>query len=170
MPLNTNGEQLIRANLEQARQGNKPRPATVGRLTDKQLARLNEERAKRQRAPMDADVIFVGLHIYERRILFDGYSVDDVVLQIVSAMDADSIIRMSQKMTALQSCKKRDDGYGNQVTDEAVLECTGKYPRPELYSVIPKGDDLKPGSKQEGKEKGRDNATPSFETLTNSLG
>ena len=128
LPLNADGERLIRANLEQARQGGKPRPATVGRLTDKQLAKLNEERAKRKRDPMDADVVFVGLHIYERRIVFDGFSVDDVVLQIVGAMDGDSIIRMSQKMTALQSCRKREDGYGNQVTDEAVLECTGKDP------------------------------------------
>ncbi len=118
---------------------------------------------------MQAEVVFVGRHIYERRILFDGYSIDDVVLQIVSAMADSAVIRMSQKMTALQSTQKRSDGYGNDVTDEAVLECTGKYPRPELYSVIPKGDDIKPGPQQQT-EKGRDEATPSVEVLTNPPG
>jgi hypothetical protein len=173
MPLTNEGERLIRANLEQASHGKKPKLVTVGYLTDKQLARLNEERAKRHHDPMKADVVFVGMHIHQRRVIFDGYSIDDVIAQIVSAMSAESIIRMTPKMTAIQSRKKRDDNYGNMVLDEAVLECTGKYPMPELYSVIPKGDDIKPGDKaaaDQAAEKGHPEATLSFESLTNPPG
>ena len=46
--------------------------------------------------------------------------------------------------TALINNTPRNDGYGNQVNDLAVLELTSRKPRAELYSVIPKGDDNKP--------------------------
>jgi hypothetical protein len=47
----------------------------------------------------------------------------------------------------MQNPNARDDGYGNQVFDRAVFEMTAKKPRAELYSVIPKGDKLKPNKK-----------------------
>jgi len=93
---------------------------------------------------MRADIMFLGTHIFHRRITEDGYSVDDVLRQIISALDVSAQIRVTPKMTILQSQIPRDDGYGNRVTDEAVFECTGKYPFPDLYSVIPKGDRIKP--------------------------
>ncbi len=93
---------------------------------------------------MGANVVFVGQHIYNSRIRQDGYSVDDVIAQINSAMDASSVFHANPKMNSLVSDKARDDGYGNAVYDEAVFECTVRYPRPELLSVIPKGDKIKP--------------------------
>lgn len=144
MPLYPNGEHQIRKNLGKVSKGITPYPVKVGRLTDVQLAELNNERSNRKMKPMKAEIVFVGKHMYERRVLVDGYSIDDVIEQIMSALDEKSVVRMSPKMTAIQSSRLRNDGYGNQVLDEAVLECTMKYPKPELYSVIPKGDNIKP--------------------------
>ena len=144
MPLYPNGEHQIRKNLGKVSKGITPYPVKVGKLTDAQLADLNNERSNRKMKPMKGEIVFVGRHMYERRVLADGYSIDDVVKQIVSALDEKSVVRMSPKMTAIQSSQLREDEYGNKVRDEAVLECTMKYPKPELYSVIPKGDDIKP--------------------------
>jgi hypothetical protein len=72
-----------------------------------------------------------------------------VIAQIRSALDVDSMVRMTPKMTVLQSQKPREDGFGNRVIDEVVFECTGRFPYPELYSVIPKGDKIKPGKVEE---------------------
>lgn len=47
-------------------------------------------------------------------------------------------------MTALRSTFGRDDGYGNEVFDEAIFELTARKPKAELYSIIPKGDRNKP--------------------------
>ena len=44
-------------------------------------------------------------------------------------------------MTVMQNRCPRQDRYGNcTIRDLAVFECTARHPRPELYSVIPKGD------------------------------
>jgi hypothetical protein len=109
---------------------------------------------------MTNEVLFTGRHIHDRRIVGDGYSSTDVITQIKSAMDADSVIRTTPKMTVLQSIRDTKDGYGNTVRDEAVLECTGRYPHPELYSVIPKGDAIKPETVTDPMtEEGRSEAT-----------
>jgi hypothetical protein len=94
---------------------------------------------------MTGDLVFRGSHIYDRRICDDGYSVSDVIQQILNATSADSIIVFSPKMTVLRSVHPRIDSMGNRVVDEVVLECTGKHPRAEIYGVIPRGDILKPG-------------------------
>lgn len=96
---------------------------------------------------MIAKVVFVGSHVYNSRILQDGYSFDDVIEQIFSAMHETAVFRESPKMSGLVSCVERDDGYGNRVIDNGVLECSMRFPRPELYSVIPKGDQRKPPKK-----------------------
>jgi hypothetical protein len=62
-------------------------------------------------------------------------------------MDDASVFSENPKMSGLVSTKERDDGYGNKILDEAVLECSMRFPRPELYSIIPKGDQKKPPKK-----------------------
>lgn len=57
------------------------------------------------------------------------------------------------KMTALKNSTKRADRYGNSVRDEVVLECSRKYPKAELYSVVPRGDKIKPKDKKEAATK-----------------
>jgi hypothetical protein len=148
MPLNENAEKIIRKNLQYIRNGRKAHAKPIGRLTDVQLAKMNEERAGRGMPPMRPEIMFLGQHIYESRIIKDGYSVDDVIAQIQSAMHESCIFHANPKMNALVSSTPREDGYGNMVTDQAVFECSTRFPKPELYSVIPKGDEIKPPNKK----------------------
>jgi hypothetical protein len=146
MPLYWNAADLIRANFEEIARGNKPKGAEIGRLTGKQLADINQLRAAHvpPLPPMVAEVIFYGRHMYASRVVRDGYTVDDVVDQIVSAMGSAAVFAHNPKMTILQNRTGRADRYGNIVRDLAVLECTVRHPRPELFSVMPKGDAIRP--------------------------
>ena len=49
-----------------------------------------------------------------------------------------SIFRLLRQSCAIPIREWTDNG--NLVHDEAVFECTGRYPYADLYSVIPKGD------------------------------
>jgi hypothetical protein len=157
MPLNENAEKLIRKNLQYIRNGRRARPVVIGHLTEVQLSKMNEERAQRGFPPMHSKVVFVGQHVYDSRITEDGYSVDDVIAQITSAMDECSVFHANPKMNSLVHEAGREDGYGNSVFDEAVFECSVRYPKPELLSVIPKGDRIKPKDAPK-KNMGRANA------------
>jgi hypothetical protein len=97
---------------------------------------------------MDPEVVFLGRHVYTSRALRDGYTIEDIIDQIAGAMDAASVILQSPFMTAMENPNPRADRYGNSVRDRIILECTARYPRPELYSVIPKGDVHKPEKKK----------------------
>ena len=90
--------------------------------------------------PILEEVIFFGSHVYQSRVLQDGYKLEDVVDQVMSAMDAQSVVVTSPRMTTIQNLVPRADRYGNQIRDKAVLECTRRHPRPELFTVVPKGD------------------------------
>ncbi len=147
MPLLANAKDLILKNLLKVHHGRRAKPVVIGSLTDVQLAALNTERQQRGFKPMIAELVFVGNHIYDSRVREDGYSFDDVIAQVYSAMHETAILSHSPKMSGLVSSAKRDDGYGNNVTDNGVLECSMRFPRPELYSVIPKGDYNKPPKK-----------------------
>lgn len=140
MPLNADAVRLIRANLDEAAQGRKPRIVSIGTLTESQLLQINEHRRNRGLNEITGEVVFCGRHVYDSRVSKDGYTVEDVINQIVSAMSADSRLKISPKMTVIENPMARDDGYGSKVNDQAVLECTCRYPKPELYSVIPRGD------------------------------
>src|SRR5215470_3952645 len=97
MPLVDGAERHIRKNLQYIRNGRKAHPKVIARLTDEQLCKLNEERASRAFPPMKAEVVFVGQHIYESRIVKDGYSVDDVVVQIASALSEASVFHVNPR-------------------------------------------------------------------------
>src|SRR5665213_2561838 len=144
MPLSQNAEAFIRANLAAAVSGGKPRAVAIGSLTDVQLKEINSHRRKRGLPEIAAEIVFVGKHVYESRVSRDGYSIEDVILQIENAVSAAARLKITPKMTVIENPNKRDDGYGNKVNDQAVFECTSKFPRAELYSVIPKGDRIKP--------------------------
>lgn len=160
MPLVENAEKLIRKNLKKVRHGRKPALVEIGTLTEKQLSDLNEHRTRRNLQPMNNVLLFHGRHIYERRVENDAYTVPDVIEQIRSAMGDDSVICITPKMTVLRSTHPRDDRYGNVVFDEIVLECTGRHPNSELYSVVPKGDKIKP----QKAIRDRSEATPYLDT------
>lgn len=149
MPLYDNAIYLIEANLRELENGGKVRPVAVGCLTDAQLSIINQERASRS-PPMPeiiGEVLFMGRHAYNSRCIRDGYSIDDLIEQIKSAMAPSSVVRASPGMTTIESDSFRDDGYGNQVRDKIILECTSRHPKAEIFSVIPKGDQIKPKKK-----------------------
>lgn len=62
-------------------------------------------------------------------------------------MSEESEFMLTSKMTVLRNPMRREDGYGAQVHDEAVLECTSKHPNAIVFSVIPKGD-IPPNKRQ----------------------
>ncbi len=145
MPLYDNALYLIRGNLEEIQRGGKARAVPIGRLTHAQHGMVNAHRAAANLPPLeDPEVVFIGQHTYDSRILRDNYTIDDVIGQIASALASDAVVMPHAKMTALESATPREDGYGNRVRDRAVLELTQRKPRAELYSVIPKGDANKP--------------------------
>ena len=146
MPLLDNAEYLIRANLERFSPTTKVRVTgvVIGTLTAEQLDAVNENRRAQDLRLVIAEVLFFGWHSYKSRVIKDGYDIDDVVDQIASAMSPDSKVIADDYMTAIQNPLARADRYGNMVNDRAVLECSARHPRPELFSVMPKGDAIKP--------------------------
>jgi len=145
MPLNPNAADLIRANLEALKNGQRVKAVIIGTLAPVQLAVLNDYRTVELDLPPSVEeIIFIGSHIYQRRIVDDGYTVEDVVDQVISAMDAQSVVVTGMRLTTIQNHTPRADRYGNQIRDMAALVCTSKHPRPELYDLYPKGDFNKP--------------------------
>jgi hypothetical protein len=131
-------------NLERLSGGQKVKLITIGTLTSEQLNALNADHLDRGLNEMIEEVVFLGRHLYKGRILRDRYTIEDVLEQISSAMSHISIMVSSKYMTAMQNQNPRADRYGNKVRDKAVFECSVRHPRPELFSVMPKGDKIKP--------------------------
>jgi hypothetical protein len=152
MPLYPQAIALIRANLEAIRNGQRAKPVAIGRLTDAQLKAINQHRMAHNATlpPIIAEVILIGSHIYQSRITRDGYTIDDVIDQIASAMDSASGLIGNLPMQTIENPAPRKDRYGNQIHDRAVFECMSRHPRPELFSVVPKGDKFRP-PKQKGR-------------------
>jgi hypothetical protein len=146
MPPYPNAQALIRSNLEALQSGQRVKGIAIGTLTAAQLNAINAERAAEGGTlpPILEEVIFFGSHAYRSRVLQDGYTIEDVVDQVMSAMDAQSVVVTSPRMTTIQNLIPRADHYGNQIRDKAVLECTRRHPRAELFTVVPKGDMNKP--------------------------
>ncbi len=132
----------MRINLEKIREGKKPKLISIGTLTPEQLAGINEILATEQLPLISAEVVFIGRHIYQSRIVNDGYTIEDVLDQIFSAMEPTSVIVQTLRARAMENPQARLDRYGKWVHDRAVFECYAKHPRPELYSVVPKGDGI----------------------------
>jgi hypothetical protein len=57
-------------------------------------------------------------------------------------------VLVERRLTAIENPIRRADNYGNLVFDRAVLMFSTKRARPELYSIIPKGDVNSPKSKR----------------------
>jgi hypothetical protein len=116
----------------------------LGEFTEKQWDDINAARRGLRLHEIESrEIVFTGRHLYNSRTK-DGYTVDDIWLQIESALAAAAAVFVNPKMTAVENPHGRPDGYGNTVHDRAVFECTQRKPRAELFSVIPKGDSRKP--------------------------
>jgi hypothetical protein len=130
--------------LKNSKRGNRVQLVTIGTLTDLQFDAINQERKVSGYPSIAAEVVFVGRHIYESRIVRDGYTSEDAIDQIASGMDAAAMVLKTHAMTAMENPNPRADRYGNSVRDRVIFECSARHPRPELFSVVPKGDVIKP--------------------------
>ncbi|NRR32613.1 hypothetical protein HSX11_20805 [Oxalobacteraceae bacterium] len=140
MPLNQNALKLIRANLEVLKKGGRPPFVSIGYLSVEQHQAINDLRQREGRPLLEnPEILFMGRHLYTSRSA-DGYTIDDMLAMIASALSADSIAVPHAKMTGLVNYTHRLDAYGSQVQDLAVFELYAKRPKAELFSVIPKGD------------------------------
>lgn len=147
MPLYPNAITNIRNSLEAIARGEKPPVIAIGELTDTQFNEIRRLQETEGLPPLEEkEILFMGRHNYNSRVR-DGYTIDDIILQIQSALSANSIAQI-YRGTFLISQTPRNDGYGNQVNDKGVLEMTQRKPKCELYSTIPKGDRIKPNSIQ----------------------
>jgi hypothetical protein len=147
MPLYDGALEQIRSNLQSIQRGKKAPLVAIGTLTDTQLKNINEDREHAGYPPIQAEIVFLGQHVFDSRVVGDGYSIEDVVDQIVSGLASSSVVLRKPGMTTMQNQNERPDRYGNKVRDKVVLECSARHPRPELFSVIPKGDRNKPNKK-----------------------
>lgn len=147
MPLYTNAIVLIKANLIAISNGLRAQYQEIGFFTETQFSELNNYQEKLKLPKLESNkILYLGRHHYNRRCNDDGYEINDLILQIISALDETSVIVSSPRMTTMENRTLRNDGYGNSIRDVAVFELSAKKPKAELYSLIPKGDTNKPKS------------------------
>ena len=147
MGLNQDAEHLIRTNLELAarsfglERAARPRQPIVriGELSAAQLAQIYQQRQEEELPPVVAEVLFDGRHMYESRCIEDGYTIDDVIEMVLNAFNDQARVAPGWS-TVLISSTTRVNRAGKTIRDEAVFECHGRLPHPELRSVIPRGD------------------------------
>lgn len=135
---------MLRENLQRLQVGKGPRLVVIGFLTQTQVDEINAKRSTEGLPPISAEVVFVGKHLFNSRVVEDGYSIDDVIDQIESGMAGSSVVASNPARAMIENPVPRADRYGNLVSDRVVFECTGRYPRAELFSVTPKGDKNRP--------------------------
>lgn len=144
MPLYEDAEDKIRSNLIKLQSGDRSPLTAIGCLTNAQFEQMNLRRAKFDLHLLEQnEIIFIGKHLYNSRTK-DGYTIEDMIDQIASALSADSVINIGENWSLIDNMTPRADRYGNAVMDRGVFEMTAKKPRAELFSVIPKGDQNKP--------------------------
>lgn len=148
MPLYHDAKARIATNLQTIAAGGRAGLIALGEFTERQFDDLNAVRRGLGLHEIESrEIVFIGRHLFVSRDK-DGYTIDDMVLQIETALSSVSVVFANPKMTAMNNPQGRADGYGNHVYDRAIFECTQRKPRAELFSVIPKGDDRKPPTKK----------------------
>lgn len=149
MPLHDGIAERIREQLHRIARNDVVPVLDIGYLTYQQLQHVCDCRRKLGLAEVGSPtILYIGRHHYQSRSK-QGYTIDDMILQIQASTSSDCEILIGRKMTVMRAAVPRPDGYGNQVRDEAVLELTRRKPRIELFSVVPKGDTVSPLHKQQ---------------------
>ena len=98
MPLINDAIAILRTSLEMLARGEKPLVVTIGFLTQEQHAAINVYRTGHGLPRLvSAEVVFLGRHLYNSRAINDGYTVDDILDQIESAM-SDTATRLSMRL------------------------------------------------------------------------
>ena len=144
MPLYEGCAELLRHQLNEIRLGKKVKIIGVGTLTAEQHSEICRLRRQFDLPEVESpEIVYLGVHHFDSRSR-QGYTIEDMILQIQASIATESVPFLGAKMTVLRSVMRRADGYGNFVRDEAVFELMRRKPRAELYSVVPKGDKISP--------------------------
>lgn len=140
MPLYPDAVALVTAQLRCLERGGRVSLIVIGELTDDQFSILNKAReAALLPAVESREIVYLGRHHFNSRSA-QGYAIADMVSQVSNAVAGHATPIVTRTGTVLESGVTRDDGYGNRVRDQAVLELTARKPRVEVFSVIPRGD------------------------------
>jgi hypothetical protein len=139
LPLFADGLKKIRNSLQLVEEGKYSPFVKIGIFTPEQLDLINEQRAEEELEPIDAIIIFNGKHLYKSRCVDNGYTIDEVLEQIESAFCITAEV-CHNGSTVIANRIERIDKDGHAIRDEAVFECSQRYPSPILFSVIPRGD------------------------------
>jgi hypothetical protein len=91
MPLLPNAERLIRGNFSVIKRGKKPRRVTIGHLTQQQADAININRKERGFQALSGEIFFFGTHIFKSRVIKDGYTEEDVLKMIGTAMATECV-------------------------------------------------------------------------------
>jgi hypothetical protein len=144
VPLYQGAEDKIRENLSKLQSGDRAPLTAIGCLTDVQFEQMNLRRAAFELHLLEQnEIIFMGKHLYNSRVK-EGYTIEDMIDQIVSALSAGSLVDIGATWSRIDNLTPRADRYGNEVRDRGVFEMNARQPRAELFSVMPKGDTIKP--------------------------
>lgn len=144
MPLYVGAAAAIREQLLKLEKGERSRLIVIGEFTKLQFFEINRSRVALDLHELEQNqIVFIGRHLFASRSA-DGYSIDDIVDQLTSAMSESSIAHVQRMASFIQNPIARADRFGNWVNDRAVFEMSARKPRAELFSVIPKGDTKKP--------------------------
>jgi len=144
VPLYDDAIDKIIFNLMQIEKGERAQFLEVGEFTDVQFAMINDLRTQRRLFLLEENkILFVGRHLHQSRSR-NGYTIEDMADQLISAMSDSSVAMFDKHLSALKNESPRPDRYGNLVKDMAVFEMAAKKPKAELFSVIPKGDSKPP--------------------------
>ncbi|MFG3447099.1 hypothetical protein ACGFZ3_00755 [Stenotrophomonas sp. NPDC047960] len=149
MPLYDNAPPLILDQLRRIAGGERVGIVEIGELTVSQFDELvRQKRELGHEPPASRMLVYLGRHRYESRVRKDGYLPCDLVCKLQAALACSSVIETHRHMTAVVSTNDRNDGHGNKVRDRAILELQARKPRAEVFSVVPKGDLIRPKKQQ----------------------
>jgi len=136
VPLYADAKDRIIANLLRLATGERVPLIAIGTFTGKQLDDINAARRALDLHHLERrEILYIGRHHHGSRSK-DGYTCEDMFLQIQAALCEDAVVLATSHMTALNSPTLRADGYGNAVRDRAIFELTQRKPRAELFSAF----------------------------------
>lgn len=131
--------------LEALQRGDRAKPIDIGSLTPEQFQAINDARGQFGMPQFESpDVFYKGTHHYNSRVTQQDppYSIDDLLQQIQSGMSDQSVVTTGGRSPVLQNPVPRINESGASVNDAAVLNSSPSG-KPELFSVIPRGDGRK---------------------------
>lgn len=145
-------EQLLKQ-IQDLIDGKRAPVIVIGTLTEAQHSAINRGRELLEYPPLESpEVLYMGKHHVNSRHGKDGYTADDILQQIIHILEVEVDIPVTKRQTKMVSKTKRQDAYGNTIEDIGILELMSRKPKAELFSVIPKGDDIKPINIQKQKK------------------